>query len=332
MAILLAAGMLPGVIWVESEFDGQFATCGPNSLAMAESYGLQRYIGVPVAGQTATTVIYNRMRAAGRADPSGASNMGGLQAQANADGFKTARHDGSAGWKDWTIARLNEGATVIMEPSRGQVLRDLVTGQGMDATNLQYHFNLIVGYKAGPDAAQNWPEGYWMADGDNGATNPVINGVRTRVRGGHNLQYYTIANVMQSAPIAFLAVYPKVSIQPPAPPAPPAAHPNQPAGFPAGWSDDGKTLSYGGVPVVRGFRDYLLAHPELVSGPHFSDNTPIEAERSVAQVEAWNTQHGPGSVQTFHRMRLAWTARDGVYVMWLGDEARYLERQKVGAM
>lgn len=313
-------GLLPGIIWVESEFDGQFATCGPNALAMAESYGLQHYIGVPIAGQTATTVIYSRMLKARRADPGGASKASGLIAQAQADGYRVAS-SGSAGWKVWAIARLREGASVILETNNGQVLKDLVTGQGMDATGLQRHFNLIVGYKAGPDAFQNWPEGFWVADGDNGATNPIVNGHRTRVRGGHTLQYYTAANYAASQPIALVAVYPKVQIGL-----------ARPAGFPDGWTDDGTALtSPDHQPVVKGFRDYLLAHPELVSGPHFADNTPIEPERAVTQVEAWNTAHGAGSVQTFHRMRLAWTAKDGVYVMWLGDEARYLEREKVGA-
>jgi hypothetical protein len=328
--MLLPNGLLPGIIWVESEFDGQFATCGPNSLGMAESYGTQVYIGAPVAGKTATTVIYNRMRAGtwidngvrkARADPGGASKMGGLESQAQADGFKTVRSGGS-GWKAFAIAQLKAGAPVIIEPSHGQVLKDLITGQGMDATNLQYHYNLIVGYwPGGVVNGRNLPEGFWVADGDNGATNPIVNGVRTRVRGGHNLQFYSAANYAASAPVALMAVYPKVQIG--------LVHP---AGFPGGWTDDGTTLKApGGMPVVKGFRVYLLAHPELVSGPHLSDNYPIEPERAVSQVEAWNTAHGAGSVQTFHRMRLAWTQKDGVYVMWLGDEARYLEREKVGA-
>jgi hypothetical protein len=206
------------------------------------------------------------------------------------------------------------------------VLRDLITGQTMDATNLQYHFNLAVGYwPGGVVNGKSLPEGFWMADGDNGATNPIVNGRRTRVVNGRNVQFYSAANLAASAPVALMAVYPKVSIQPPAPPT------HQPAGFPAGWSDDGTTLTYGGVPVVKGFRLYLLAHPELVNGPHLADNEPIEPERAVTQVELSNPAHGSGSIQTFHKMRLVWTAKDGVYVMWIGDEVAYLERQKVGA-
>jgi hypothetical protein len=321
--MLLPNGLLPGVIWVESEFDGQFATCGPNALGMAESYGIQAYIGKPVAGQTATTVIYNRMLAKKRADPGGASKPSGLIAQAQADGFRVVAWDGKGNFKDFILTHLRAGAPVIFETNKGQVLKDLITGQTMDAVNLARHFNLDVGYWAGGVVnGKNLPEGMWVADGDNGATNPIVNGKRTRVRGGHNLQFYSISNLAASQPIALIAVYPKVQIG--------AQHP---AGFPDGWTDDGTTLKApGGVPVVKGFRTYLLAHPELVSGPHMADNYPIEPERTVPQVEAWNTAHGAGSVQTFHRMRLAWTPKDGCYVMWLGDEARYLEREKVGAM
>jgi hypothetical protein len=98
---MLPNGLLPGIVYVESEFQlpGQFATCGPNSLAMAESYGTQAYVS--------TASVALRMEKAGRAGSSGVSTMGGLQAQANADGFRTAR-SGGAGWKDWAIARLRE--------------------------------------------------------------------------------------------------------------------------------------------------------------------------------------------------------------------------------
>jgi hypothetical protein len=229
------------------------------------------------------------------------------------------------------IARLKEGATVIYEPSYGQALHDEISGQGMNAKDLHYHYDLFVGYWPGgynDKAGKKLDEGFWFSDGDNGAVDsnpgvgaPIVNG-RHRMVNGRRVQYYTAATIAKSAPYMFMAVYPKVQIG--------LAHP---AGFPDGWTDDGTTLKApGGVPVVKGFRVYLLAHPELVSGPHMGDNYPIEPERTVPQVEAWNTAHGAGSVQTFHRMRLAWTPKDGCYVMWLGDEARYLEREKVGAM
>lgn len=321
--MLVPNGLLPGIVYIESEFlvQGAYGTCGPNALAMAESYGAQVYVGTPV--------IYRRMRAAGRADANGVSTMGKIQAQAQADGYRVAVYPGG-GWKAWAIARLREGAPVIYEPSRGQALVDLISGKGMNARNLRYHFNLMVGYWPGgynDKAKKNLPEGFWFSDGDNGAVDsnpgpnaPVVNG-RRRMVNGRTVQFYSAANVAQSAPYTFLAVYPKIAIG--------LQHP---AGFPDGWTDDGVTLkSPNGQPVVKGFRAYLLAHPELVSGQHLADNYPIEPERSVSQVEAWNTAHGAGSVQTFHKMRLVWTPREGVYVMWLGDEARYLEREKVGA-
>jgi hypothetical protein len=179
----------------------------------------------------------------------------------------------------------------------------------------------MVGYWPGgynDRAKKALPEGFWMADGDNNATNPVVNGKRTRVVNGRTVQFYSAANLAASAPCELMAVYPKIGIGV-----------GRPDGFPEGWSDDGTTLTFGGVPVVKGFRQYLLAHPELVSGPHLADNTPIEAEHHEDQVEAWNPVHGAGTIQTFHKMRLVWTAKDDVYVMRIGDELTYRERNAV---
>lgn len=326
---LTASGQLPGVIWVESEFQvpGRMATCGPNALAMAETYGFQKYLGgvAPTYNPTATEVMYNRMYAAKRCAYSGASTMrGGLMAQAKADGFTTLGIPSISKWKQFAMDGVHTGACLLYEPSNGQVLHDLISGLGMDATNLQYHFNLLVGYFAGgfnQAAGKQLPEGFWCCDGDSDATNPVVNGHRVRIVAGHNLQYYSIDNLAASHPYDMVAVYPRVTINPTPPSGPPP-------GFPPGWSDDGTALSYGGVPVVKGFRSYLLAHPELVNG-QWIDNTPIEPERGVSQVEQGNTVHGAGSIQTFHKMRLAWTQREGVYVIWIGDELRYCESQRV---
>jgi hypothetical protein len=334
-AALLSTGKLPGTIYVESEFQvpGAFATCGPNSLAMAESYGLQSYVS--------TGVIYARMRAGTwrdpsdgrihpRADPGGASKMGGLQAQAQADGFKVNRWDGKGDWKAWTIARLREDAPVLIEPSRGQVLRDFVTGQGMDATNLQYHFNLAVGYRA----AWAWPEGFWMADGDNGATNPIVNGRRTRVVNGRNLQYYGADNLAASAPVALLAVYPKVTIGDGLPPMPPEYAPflNDPEIKANGWrygtyKGEPALIDGNGTPTYRGFAGWVAAHPQYFKGD-YADNLAVGPEENRTQVEAWNTVHGDGAVQTYRRMRLVFSRPENrIYVMWIGSALVALERK-----
>lgn len=224
--MLLLTGLLPGIVFVESEFlvPGQYATCGPNALAMAESYGTQVYVGTPT--------IYNRMRAGTwydlakkawvkRADPDGSSKMGGLEAQADADKFKTVRKNGAADWKAWVIARLKEGAVVIYEPSYGQALHDEISGMGMNAKDLHYHYDLFVGYWPGgynDKAGKKLDEGFWFSDGDNGAVDsnpgpnaPIING-RHRMVNGRRVQFYSVATIIASAPYAFMAVYPKVSI------------------------------------------------------------------------------------------------------------------------
>jgi hypothetical protein len=327
---LASSGELPGVIWVESEFQipGKYATCGPNALAMAECYGVQKYLGgaAPAYNPTATTVMYNRMFKAGRCASNGSSKMRvGLMAQAKADGFTAVGIPSIGNWKSFAIMRLTDGAPVLYEPSNGQVLRDLITGLGMDATGLRYHFNLLVGYFPGgfnTKANKELPEGFWACDGDSDATNPIVNGKRQRVVAGHSLQYYSVANLADSHPYDMVAVYPRVQIGPP-----PLVGP--PPGFPAGWTDDGATLmSPDHRPIVKGFRDYCLAHPALFNGL-FIYNTPLAPEQVVSQVEAWNPTHGAGSIQTFHNMRLCWTPKDGVYMMWIGDELVYYE-QKAG--
>jgi hypothetical protein len=157
----IVALLVRGRIWVESEFDGRTATCGPNALAMAESWALQKYIGQILFGKTATSVIYNRMRAAGRCDANGASVLLAINAQAVADGLKTAvmwlnggpvRYPAVADWAKWCVARFAENAGVIAEPSAAHFLHDEISGKGMDAgPDLSFHYIFLNGY---------WPGGF----------------------------------------------------------------------------------------------------------------------------------------------------------------------------
>lgn len=98
---------------------------------------------------------------------------------------------------------------------------------------------------------------------------------------------------------------------------------SQPAGL-AGWYDDGTTLlAPNQVPVVSGFRSYVLAKAAAGAWPY--DDYPLEAERAVGNVEASNPTHGAGSIQTFRRRRLVYTPKDGVYESWVGVELEYVE-------
>jgi hypothetical protein len=349
----IVAMLLGGRIWVESEFDGKTATCGPNALGMAQSWALQKYIGAARAGQTATTVIYNRMRAAGRCDANGASVLLALNAQAVADGFKTAimwsasgpiRYPALATWAKWCVDRFKERAGIIMEPSHAAVLRDLLTGKGMDAgPSLAFHYIFLCGYWPGgyhPTYKRDLPEGMFACDGDSDANNPIVGGARTRVIAGDRLQFYSLENLAAAAPYEMMALYSKIPVAPPPPPPPPPpAVPANYAKFLAdpeiaamGWKygvvEGLPALLANGTFMYKGFGNFMADHPELAKGL-FKWNQPKGPERKRTQVELWNPTHGEGAVQDLHLMRLVWTPKDGVYIMWVVDELNFVE-QKAG--
>lgn len=76
---------------------------------------------------------------------------------------------------------------------------------------------------------------------------------------------------------------------------------------PAGWADDGHTLTGpNGNHVVLGFRDWVLTH---TWNP---DNQPLGPEFYPPQVQLHNTSLGPGSVQLFRDNLLWYTSAHGV--------------------
>ncbi|MBF6589405.1 MAG: hypothetical protein IVW57_02600 [Ktedonobacterales bacterium] len=185
--------ILPGRLWRESEFVGGLTgACGPNALSMAESWALQRYVS--------TLAVYQRMRAAGRADANGTSNASGLYAQAVADGFATAllpyrEPMPEADWRGFFSTHVGVRAVVI-ELANGQALVDRLSGKGENARNLKYHFIVVVGWHAGgysARAARALPPGWWCADGDNFAAGDV-------------LQFYPEAVLVAARPCATLAI------------------------------------------------------------------------------------------------------------------------------
>lgn len=281
--------LLPGNHWRESEFItiggvARNGACGPNALAMAESYANQAY--------TWTGTIYQRMAAAGRLSASdGASTIYQLAAQAGAgaDGFKTAllgfNLAGLSDWFDWFIARLGENAAVIMETGNGQALIDSISGKGENAKNLVYHFITILGYFPGgysSYAGRNLPAGFWCADGCNYA-------------GGNVLQFYPTSVIAAAKPSAALAIYLRVAI--PTTPSP-ATGGSGNMGIPSGWTDangvltgpasglDGKTY-----PFVGGMRQHALAM--LASGVMPADDMALEAEHFVTsdRIEQMTNYH-----------------------------------------
>jgi Peptidase_C39 like family len=80
-----------------------------------------------------------------------------------------------------------------------------------------------------------------------------------------------------------------------------------PVGVPAGWKDDGKTLTApNGVPVVMGFRN------EVLNSNWDAGNVPMAAEYATNNVLLHNSSVGAGTVQLFVKSLLWWTQRKGV--------------------
>lgn len=101
------------------------------------------------------------------------------------------------------------------------------------------------------------------------------------------------------------------------------SNPNAGAGpvVPAGWHDDGSTLTApNGVTVTAGFRDHVLAG-------WASDDWPLSAEEHRDPLETSNPALGAGQRQVFRRSVLEWTPARGVFVAWGGQELLHVEAE-----
>jgi hypothetical protein len=96
--------------------------------------------------------------------------------------------------------------------------------------------------------------------------------------------------------------------------------------IPTGWHDNGHTLTApNGVPVVAGFRDYVLAHN------WDANNWPLQAEQGRTPLELSNPSLGGGTAQDFRYTTLEWTSSKGVFVAWTGVELQALRAALVTA-
>ena len=96
-------------------------------------------------------------------------------------------------------------------------------------------------------------------------------------------------------------------------------------GTPRGWSDDGKTLKGpNGVPVVKGFRDYILANA------WDPGNWPLQPEEGRNPLELSNPALGAGTQQIFRLSALEWTPTRGAFVAWIGQELLALRKENHG--
>lgn len=113
----------------------------------------------------------------------------------------------------------------------------------------------------------------------------------------------------------------------------PSWRPRPPAGFdptqsdfvpviPAGWSDDGTTLTApNGHRVVLGFRHYVL------NTSWDANNQPLQEEQGRNPLEEANPALGAGTQQIFTSAMLEWTSARGVFVSPMGPELLYLRAE-----
>jgi hypothetical protein len=171
----------------------------------------------------------------------------------------------------------------VLEIANGQALIDEVSGLGENANHLQYHY--ICGFGSSGD-------GWLFADGDNYAQ-------------GNVLQRYSYATLAAAKPCAALAI--RITGGGPM------------AGVPAGWTDDGITLTApNGTKVVQGFRTHVLQGWE-------PDNYPLAAQYHASPLEPGNSSIGDGDRQDFRYRSLGYTARMGVYRIWTGQDLASLK-------
>lgn len=88
-------------------------------------------------------------------------------------------------------------------------------------------------------------------------------------------------------------------------------------GVPAGWHDDGTTLTApNGVPVVLGFREHILQYP----GGWNPDNWPLSPEFHASPLEYSNPSLGDGQKLCCKWTTLEWTPARGVFEAYQGQE------------
>lgn len=174
-----------------------------------------------------------------------------------------------------------------------------------DEENVRFHYSIFGGIDTGA-AGKPATGGYLRGDGDSNtdsltaATEPILTGWANEI--------------VPAEPIAYIVIPPLAHITPPPPPPPPHA---RRVGVPAGWHDDGATLSSpNGVGVAGDFRAFLLSYP----GGWPAEDAILLPETQTPQVERAHPELGGGSVVITVHTQLAKTATHGVFVTETGRE------------
>lgn len=201
-----------------------YGACGPDALASCASAARGHLV-------TCETV-YATMRAHGLCDGQGVTTDGKLAQAVPYLGLTIMEHrryaEPWAAWPNFLGWHLASNAhPVLLQVANGQALRDDISGMGENATNLKYHFIMLLKrHNGGPSAyagGRTLRAGYWACDGDSFA------GGNDRAHGysaADVLQFYpdtVLAAARPCAGIAFARVPP-----PPPPPPPPAPKPPAP--------------------------------------------------------------------------------------------------------
>ena len=179
------------------------------------------------------------------------------------------------------------------------IVLQLVNAQALTGNEqgVHSHFVAVVGIDS--------DLGYYVLNGDDIQALPISRGVTTYP--GRWISWNSILN----AKPAGLIVFGRNSVN-----------------IPTGWTDDGTTLKApNGIPVVQGFRDWVLNHTWE------SINYPLAPEVVITtgSIEPGNPSIGPGSRQNFRLTSLGWTTAKNVYVIWVGQDIVALEKELANA-
>lgn len=200
--------LLPGVITVESEFQGGLTgACGPNAVAAALRWA-QQNDSFPL------TIHVNSVLQQIVNSPNGVSTLDELQQTIRKAGYVSGPKPASQSAIDF-VMQWSGYLPVICFYENGQALVDENTGQGMDAQDLKGHFNTTFGKNGGGPSPRfnnkTFAAGFLVADGDNRVQNPLVNGVSVHRSLNTDLVYYTIQTMLNAQLTDACFVLPSVS-------------------------------------------------------------------------------------------------------------------------